>query len=110
MEGTTTMSKRNLRSVEKESVNKEDHIYTKVERVEAKAIEYKTVLVQLGIDAKVKVTGYVTGNSYLFNGAGSVVDVDERDVQNLLEKRQGGRQCCGGTDYGNAMFSLVEVN
>lgn len=74
--------------------------------------EFSTAKVQvrLMIDAKVSVTGYVTGNSYVFNGAGSVVDIDETDVENLLEKRQGGRQCCGGTGFGNQMFSLAEVN
>ena len=99
------MSKRNLRSVKKE----EDFLphHEKVVKVESKQAE--TVAIQSMIDAKINVTGYVTGNSYVFNGAGSVVYVDQRDVEYLLEKRQGGRQCCGGTGNGNAVFSLAEV-
>ena len=97
------MSKRNLHSVKEE----EDQPVERV--VEVKSYKSATVAVQSLIDATIKATGYVTGNSYVFNGAGSVVDVDERDVEQLLEKRQGGRQCCGGTGFGNAVFSLAEV-
>ena len=100
------MSKRNLHSVKKDY---EDTVEKPVEKVEAKVFASSTKKIQLLVDAKLKATGYVTGNSYVFNGAGSVVDVDERDVEQLLEKRQGGRQCCGGTGVGNAVFSLAEV-
>ena len=79
-----------------------------IEKIVAPKYSTSFKAVRLMIDAKVNVTGYVTGNSYKFNGAGSVVeDVDERDVENLLSKRQGGRQCCGGTGYGNVMFELA---
>ena len=60
------------------------------------------------IDARVKVEGKYSGREYVFNGAGSVVDVDQRDVEWMLSKRQGERQCCGGTGGGNVVFSLAE--
>ena len=60
------------------------------------------------IDAKIKVTGKYSGREYLFNGAGSVQDVDQIDVEWLLQKRQGERQCCGGKEKGNQVFALVK--
>jgi len=60
------------------------------------------------IDAKVRVRGAVSGRQYEFSGAGSSADVDIRDVDDLLGKRQGGRQCCGGSDIGNQVFQLSE--
>lgn len=60
------------------------------------------------IDTKLLIQGSVSGKSYVFNGAGSIVDVDILDVEDLLQKRQGGRQCCGGTEFGNRAFELSE--
>ena len=60
------------------------------------------------IDAKVRVRGVISGRQYEFSGAGSSADVDIRDVDDLLQKRQGGRQCCGGSDTGNQVFELTE--
>lgn len=65
------------------------------------------VQVTLLIDSNVVVTGSVSGERYVFKGAGSVVDVDIRDVESLLEKRQGEKQCCGGTGNGNKVFELL---
>jgi hypothetical protein len=45
-------------------------------------------------DLIMNVVGAATGVRYTWNGAGSVVDVDERDLPELLSKR-GGRSCCG---------------
>lgn len=95
MESANKMPKHSLSSLEA------------VEKVYAPKYSISKKSVRLMLDVKTVVTGYVTGNSYVFDGAGSVQDVDERDVENLLEKRQGGRQCCGGTGYGNAMFELA---
>lgn len=69
---------------------------------------FDTASIVLLIDAKVKITG-ISGREYLFNGAGSTQDVDERDVESFLEKRQGKRQCCGGAGNGNKVFELVGV-
>jgi hypothetical protein len=45
-------------------------------------------------DLKLNVVGAVTGVKYTWNGAGSVVDVDERDVPALLTRAMP-RSCCG---------------
>lgn len=76
-----------------------------VESVHIPSQEHKTVSVRLRIDANYKVTGKGSGQSYLFAGAGSAQDVDERDVEWLLELRQG-KACCGGGG-GNALFELA---
>ena len=65
-----------------------------------------TVSIRLMIDAKVKVTGTVTGNEYVFDKAGSTRNVDIRDKDEILNKKRG-RSCCGGTS-GKAIFELVE--
>lgn len=54
------------------------------------------------IDANVTVTG-LTGNTYLFQGGGSVVEVAEADVPKLLSMRLGGALCCGD-ETTNIMF------
>lgn len=60
------------------------------------------------IDAKIKVTNTISGREYVFDGAGSIQDVDIRDVEWMLEKRQGEKQCCGGTEKGNLVFTRAE--
>jgi hypothetical protein len=79
-----------------------------VERIVAPVDEVSFVRLANHIDAKVKVQSRYSGREYLFDGAGSVVNVDERDVEWMLEKRQGERQCCGGTGGGNVVFKLAE--
>lgn len=56
-------------------------------------------------DVTLNVTGAVSGTVYTFYGAGSVVDVDVRDVPGLLEKKNL-RSCCG-VDGPTPYFSLV---
>jgi len=82
----------------------------KVEEVIAPPRErVEFVKLTLLIDAKVQVQGSVSGKTYVFSGAGSIVDVDKRDVNDLLQKRQGGRQCCGsGETTGNRVFESLE--
>ena len=46
-----------------------------------------TVSIRSTIDAKTKITGTVTGNLYIFNGAGAVINVDVRDKDELLNKK-----------------------
>ena len=72
-----------------------------------KAIGLHRVKVVLCIDAKMKVTGEYSGQEYLFERAGSIQDVDTRDVEWLLSKRQGGRRCCGGGEEGLQVFQLA---
>ena len=59
------------------------------------------------LDAKeVHVTGTVTGNLYIFYGAGGEASVDSRDKDAILNKKRG-RACCGGNSF-TALFELVE--
>ena len=68
--------------------------------------EPQTVKIQCMIDSKVKLTGVVTGNVYIFSGAGSVVEVALADKDEILNKKRG-RSCCGkGNDH---LFTLFEV-
>jgi len=100
VEGTNPMSKHSSYSV-KNAVYVEEVTAPLMERVESA----KLVLL---IDAKIRVQGSVSGKSYVFSGAGSIVDVDKRDVNDLLQKRQGGRQCCGSGEFGNQVFEFLE--
>lgn len=106
MESANPMSKHSSRSLAQQ-LNIE---YGRVETVTpaAQNEQVATVRLTLLIDAKINVRGNVSGKQYVFDGAGSVVDVDARDVDDLLKKRQGGRQCCGGTEVGNRVFELSE--
>lgn len=78
-----------------------------VEVVHVSEPEFISKKMRLLIDSNVKITGKYSGRNYLFSGAGSVQDVDEIDVDFLLERRQGGRQCCGGAAEGNVVFELA---
>lgn len=58
-------------------------------------------------DARLEYTGQVSGKQYLWNKAGSVVEVDAEDSEILLAKRIGGRLCCGNSQDMNRIFELV---
>lgn len=103
MEGTDKMPKHNPSSVEPVDP------WKSLERITASPREQaETVTLTLLIDTRLQVQGSISGKSYVFSGAGTTVDIDKRDVDDLLQKRQGGRQCCGGTEYGNQVFELSE--
>lgn len=65
-----------------------------------------TVKIICLLDAKVKVTGTVTGNLYIWERAGTALDVDIRDKDEILNKRRGG-SCCGN-NYNSPLFILGE--
>lgn len=65
-----------------------------------------TVKLQSMLDARVSYTGQVTGKSYYWDRAGSVVAVDVADAPNLLEKRIKAQSCCNGSD--NAIFQRID--
>lgn len=44
-------------------------------------------------DEKLTITGHTSGKIYYFNGAGSIVEVQDEDVDYFLGLRVGG--CCG---------------
>lgn len=58
-------------------------------------------------DARLEYTGQVSGKQYLWNKAGSVVEVDVEDSEILLAKHIGGRLCCGNSQDMNRIFELV---
>ena len=69
----------------------------RVKVIEPVTEEIKTVRLVLQKALNLKVFGSVTGKEYFFPGAGSVLDVDERDVSELLQKGANRRSCCGGS-------------
>lgn len=54
-----------------------------------------------------KTIGPVTGKTYLFNGFGSIVDVDARDGQIMMNKMSGA-SCCSGLPPQH-IFEVVEI-
>lgn len=64
-----------------------------------------TVAIRSLVDAQVKITGTVTGTVYVFPKAGSILDVDSRDKDEIINKKRG-RACCGGNS-GKSLFELV---
>lgn len=98
MEGAGSLSKYNSRQLGK--YNLETFPKAAVE-----APQSETVSLTLRVDANYKVTGRSSGQSYLFSGAGSTLDVNKQDVEFLLNLRQG-KGCCGGGD-GNPIFQLT---
>lgn len=53
-----------------------------------------TVSITSLMDARVLITGTVTGKLYVFSKAGTVVEVDKLDADEILNKKRG-RVCCG---------------
>lgn len=56
-------------------------------------------------DLTLNVIGPVTGEHYVFHGAGSTVDVDIRDIPGLLEKHT--KTSCCGANGPTPYFSVV---
>lgn len=101
MESANTMPNNYSQRVEPHSK------YKSIEKISPPLEQVGTVRIVLLLDAILTVTGEVSKKVYKFPGAGSVVDVDKLDVEFLLQKRQGGRQCCGGGTDGNQIFALA---
>lgn len=64
-----------------------------------------TVEIRSLMDATVKVTGKVTGTQYVWSRAGDIQTVDNRDKDEILNKKRG-RACCGGQS-GKALFEIA---
>src|SRR5688572_27842324 len=102
MEGAGKMPKHRSATIEVETDGRLEKIpdivqeKRNIETVHIPEPEFRSKKITLLIDATVRLTGKYSGRNYLFSGAGSTEDVDETDVEWLLERRQGGRQCCGG--------------
>lgn len=68
---------------------------------------YNYIKVRSLIDSRLLYSGQVSGEQYTWAKAGSIIDVDERDVPELLAKRIGVRLCCGG-GAGNKVFEIYD--
>ncbi len=66
----------------------------------------KVVKIESLIDSHFVYTGRISGKSYEWPKAGSTTEVLEEDVPELLEKRLGGKSCCGNSD--NKIFQIVQ--
>lgn len=77
-----------------------------VETVVEQPYNYRRI--QALYDAHLVYEGEVSGRQYEWMGAGSVVEVDERDVPALVSKRIGVRSCCGESGLGNLVFAEMK--
>jgi hypothetical protein len=64
-----------------------------------------TRLIRSSVDAIYKTTGAVSGREYVFNGGGSVVEVNKEDVDEFLSRRN--RKGCCGSPIPTPIFELV---
>jgi len=65
----------------------------------------KLVKIQSLIEAHLVYNGKASRRHYEWKRAGEIISVLEEDVPELLEKRLGGKQCCGDQG-GNKIFQL----
>lgn len=74
--------------------------------VEKTAPDITIVYIKALYPSIIKYTGQVTGQLYVWSGAGDVQPVDSRDAPYLLAKRRTNRVCCGGVvdEGGYKMF------
>lgn len=78
-----------------------------VEKV-SEPITIKEVKLQNQLDARLFYTGQVSGKSYIWERAGSIVSVDAADAPKLLEKIINTNSCCNGSSTGQPVFIVVE--
>ena len=105
------MAKRSdIPSIDQQVINEIEEI----ERLEAEygetlisTVSEETVLIRSKLPATITSRGgeLPSGKVYVWEGAGSEVEVDRRDVDVLLSKRRGGSGCCGG----DGSYSLFEL-
>jgi hypothetical protein len=67
--------------------------------------EKETVSVMLMQSTIIKVIGSVTGKEYIFNGGGSVVEVDKEDIGIINKYNVATLSCCGS--YSSPYFKFV---
>lgn len=53
------------------------------------------------------VIGSVSGNRYEFPRGGATLEVDERDVPEMLQKMYGGNSCCGSNAKPTPKFTVI---
>lgn len=70
---------------------------------------YNYIKVRSLLDSRLLYTGQVSGQQYEWSRAGSITEVDKRDVPELLAKRIGTGSCCGGQARdGNRVFEIYD--
>jgi hypothetical protein len=94
-----------------DNVDKSERVETSDEKWGYKKKESKpkapeTIRLIMLRNLKLNYTGPVTGKLYVFNGGGSVLDVDERDAQIMMAKRGG--DCCPSGSGPQPYFAIEE--
>lgn len=77
-----------------------------VEQPATKTYNSSSVKLQSLMDARLSYTGEVTKRQYLWERAGSIVEVDSKDALYLLSKRIKTQSCCSGSDV--AVFQKID--
>jgi hypothetical protein len=67
--------------------------------------ELGTVSVMLMQSLIVKIIGDVTGKEYIFNGGGSIVEVDKQDIGIINKYNVSTISCCGS--YSSPYFKFI---
>lgn len=67
--------------------------------------EPENVLVRVMRSGIIKITGKVTGKEYTFNGSGSIVGVDKRDIEIINKYNVITASCCGS--FSSPYFEFV---
>ena len=83
-----------------------DSKWVKVEIEPAVQLREKVKIILLQ-PVNMKYTGAVTGQRYVWNGAGSVTEVDKEDVEELLKKKTRPCLTCSGSNVETPYFELV---
>jgi len=89
---------------QREDLSEEDFFGVSAMDEEEKELP-ETIPLILMKDLVLTCAGAVTGIIYQFNRAGSIVEVDRRDVENMLSKRRGTASCCGS--YSSPYFEIA---
>jgi len=67
----------------------------------------ETVRIMLLHPGKVRYTGTITGQRYIWDGAGTVIEVDKEDVVELLKKNSRSCLTCSGTLVEQPFFEIA---
>jgi len=83
----------------------EDDFYLEDDEVE-EVSPYGTTRLMLVKELTLKIVGKVSGNQYVFHGAGSQVNVLNEDVEGMIHKISTVESCCG--DKPQPYFQIVK--
>ena len=70
-------------------------------------VEQNSKRVVCKFPASIKLVGKVSGKQYEWMGAGSIVEIDLVDVDDILSKTLGNASCCGASQRTNTLFEIV---